>query len=129
MERADVARWLANYVEAWKSYDRDRIVGLFADTARYRYHPYDEPIIGSQAIADSWFEEERRDEPGTYDAAYQPIAADGETAIATGSSTYTRPDGTIDTIYDNCFVLRFDEEGRCAEFTEFFMKRPDGVDA
>ena len=127
MEKADIARWLADYVEAWKSYDRDRIVALFADTARYRYHPHDEPIIGSQTIADSWFDEP--DEPGSYDAAYEPIAVDGETAVATGSSTYTNPDGSIREIYDNCFVIRFDGAGRCTEFVEFFIKRPEGTDA
>jgi hypothetical protein len=26
--------------------------------------------------------------------------------------------------YDNCFVMRFDSDGRCREFTEWYMKRP-----
>jgi ketosteroid isomerase-like protein len=127
MERADVARWLADYVEAWRSYDRDRILALFADAAHYRYHPHDEPIIGSQAIADSWFDDP--DEPGSYDAAYEPVAIDGEVAVATGSSTYTNPDGSVRAIYDNCYVMRFDDGGRCAEFVEWFVKRPEGTDA
>lgn len=25
---------------------------------------------------------------------------------------------------DNCFVIRFDPDGRCIEFTEWFMERP-----
>jgi SnoaL-like domain len=132
MERGDVARWLSDYTEAWKSYDRAAIVALFADEARYRYHPYDEPIVGSQAIADSWLGEGAyspaegwdRDEPGSYDAAYEPFAVDGTDAVAIGSSTYTNPDGSIRTVYDNCFLIRFDDDGRCAEFVEFFMERP-----
>jgi hypothetical protein len=123
MERGDVARWLTEYVDAWRSYDRERIVALFADEALYRYHPDDDPIIGSQKIADSWLEDP--DEAGSWDAAYAPIAVDGQVAVATGSSTYTNPDGTIRAIFDNCFVIRFDDEGRCAEFTEWFMKRTD----
>ena len=35
------------------------------------------------------------------------------------------PGGPIDKIYDNCFVIRFDGDGRCREFTEWFMQRPD----
>ena len=31
-----------------------------------------------------------RDEQGTYDASYEPVAVDGDVAVATGSSTYTR---------------------------------------
>lgn len=122
MERADVAKWLSSYVAAWRSYDRERIAELFAEDARYRYHPYDEWIRGRAEIVGSWFDEP--DEPGSYDAAYEPAAIDGDVAVATGSSTYTNPDGSIRTVYDNCFLIRFDSEGRCAEFTEWFVERP-----
>jgi hypothetical protein len=30
MERADVDRWLADYIEAWKTYDPERIGALFS---------------------------------------------------------------------------------------------------
>ena len=41
MEPGDVARWLDDYVEAWRTYDPDAIVALFAEEIEYRYHPYD----------------------------------------------------------------------------------------
>ena len=28
---------------------------LFAEQAEYRYHPYDEPIVGRDAVVESWF--------------------------------------------------------------------------
>jgi hypothetical protein len=28
------------------------------------------------------------------------------------------------TVYHNCFVMRFDAEGRCQEFTEYYVRRP-----
>jgi len=131
LERADVARWLSDYIEAWKSYDRDQIEALFSDDVRYRYHPYDEPVEGRRAVVESWLGEgdhegaSERDDEGTYDASYEPVAVDGDVAVATGSSTYAKePGGSIDEIYDNCFVMRFDGEGRCREFTEWFAKRP-----
>jgi hypothetical protein len=124
MERADVDRWLAAYVAAWKSYDPEAIGALFSDEARYRYHPYDEPLRGREAIVSAWLEDDP-DEPGTYEASYEPLAVDGDVAVATGSSTYTHPDGSIRAVYDNCFVLRFDGDGRCVEFTEWYAKRPD----
>ena len=37
MNREDVNRWLAAYIDAWKSYDRDRIGALFSEDAEYRY--------------------------------------------------------------------------------------------
>lgn len=124
MERADVDRWLAAYIAAWKSYDREAIEALFSDDARYRYHPYDEPLRGREAIVSAWLEDDP-DEPGTYEASYEPLAVDGDVAVATGSSTYTHPDGSIRAVYDNCFVLRFDGDGRCAEFIEWYIKRPE----
>jgi ketosteroid isomerase-like protein len=131
MERADVSRWLDDYVEAWKTYDRERIVSLFAPDVEYRYHPYDEPISGIDAVVESWLGESdregtpTRDPEGTYEASYAPVAVDGDTAVATGSSTYlARASGPVEKVYDNCFVMRFDDEGRCREFTEWYMERP-----
>jgi ketosteroid isomerase-like protein len=125
-------RWLDAYVEAWKSYDRDEIGALFADAVVYRYHPYDTPITGRDAVVESWLGEgdhegaSTRDAAGTYDASYAPVAIDGDVAVATGTSTYfTEPGGPVDNVYDNCFVMRFDDDGRCREFTEWFIKRLD----
>lgn len=122
MKGEDVQRWLDAYIAAWRSYERDAILALFSEDARYRYHPWDDWIAGSSAIADDWLSD--RDDPDSWTAEYQPLAIDGEVVVATGRSTYTNPDGSIRTIYDNCFVMRFDGAGRCREFTEFFMERP-----
>jgi ketosteroid isomerase-like protein len=131
VDTATVAAWLDAYVAAWKSYDPEAIGALFTDDVKYRFHPYDDPVEGREAVVESWLGEGEhegapgRDEEGTYNASYRPIAVDGDVAVASGSSTYTRgPGGPIDEIYDNCFVMRFDADGRCREFTEWFVKRP-----
>ena len=128
--RGEVDSWLKAYVDAWKSYDRAEIEALFSEGIRYRYHPWDEPIEGRDAVIASWLGElesedaSSRDEHGTYDASYHAVAVEGDVAVATGSSTYySSPGGEVDRTYDNCFVMRFDANGRCAEFTEWFMKR------
>ncbi len=122
MDRAQVTRWLEVYVAAWKSGDRDEIRDLFADDVRYRYHPWDEPLEGREAVADSWLE--NPDAPGSFDARYECFAVDGDAAVAVGTSTYLTPEGTVIRVYDNVFLLRFDDGGRCSDFTEWFMKRP-----
>lgn len=131
MDRTEVDRWLQEYVEAWKTYDRDRIAALFSEDVVYRYHPYDDPLEGRTAVVDSWLgigEAEgasTRDEPGTYDGDYSAVAVDDDIAVATGRSTYfSSPGGAVREVFDNCFVMRFDAEGRCREFTEWFMQRP-----
>ena len=131
MEREDVSRWLDAYVEAWKTYDRDAVAALFSEGVSYRFHPYDPPVEGREAVVEAWLGEgdhegaPTRDESGTYDAHYEPVAVDGDVAVATGVSTYvTEPGGPVDEVYDNCFVMRFDRDGRCTEFTEWFIERP-----
>jgi len=130
--REDLNRWLGAYIEAWKTYDREQIAALFTEDVRYRYHPYDEPIVGRDEVVKAWLAEGdhpeagTRDEPGTYDAFYRAVAVDGDMAVAIGSSSYRdSADGPVVRVYDNCFVMRFADDGRCREFTEWFMKRPD----
>jgi ketosteroid isomerase-like protein len=119
----DVARWLDAYVEAWRSYDAGAIGELFSEDCEYRYHPYDDPLRGREAIIESWREDP--DDPESWEATYAPVAVDGDVAVATGVSSYTNADGSLRAVYYNCFVMRFDATSRCAEFTEYFLKRPD----
>ncbi len=131
MDHAAAQDWLNRYVAAWKSYDADDIGELFSDDIAYRYHPSDEPIVGRAAVVASWLGESEsgdassHDEPGTYDASYAPFAVDGDVVVATGTSSYREtPDGPVVRVYDNCFLMRFNGERHCREFTEFYVKRP-----
>jgi ketosteroid isomerase-like protein len=131
MDRATAQAWLDRYVAAWKSYDADDIAGLFSEDVRYRYYSYADWLVGREAVVASWLGEfsaedgSSRDAPGTYEAAYAPVAVDGDVVVATGTTTYTAsPGGHVTQVFDNCFVMRFDEDGRCREFTEYYTKRP-----
>jgi ketosteroid isomerase-like protein len=130
VNRDAVDRWLSAYVAAWRSYDPDQIGALITDDVSYRFHPADEPILGRAAVVAAWNGDPAypdapgRDEPGTYDASYRAIAVDGDVAVAVGTSTYREaPERPVSETYDNCFVMRFDDEGRCREFTEWYVKR------
>lgn len=133
MTREDVDRWLAAYIAAWETYEPEQIAELFSEDVAYRYHPYDDPIEGRDEVVKAWRAELEdhpeagtRDDPGTYEAEYSCIAVDGDVAVATGWSAYKdSADGPAARTYDNCFVMRFDEGGRCREFTEWFIQRKD----
>lgn len=131
MDKRAVDGWLEAYVSAWLSYDRAQIEALFAPDVTYRYHPYDDPVAGRDAVVASWLgeqdspDESSRDQPGTYEAGYRAVAVDGSVAVATGSTRYRdQPGGPITRIFDNCFVIRFDHDGRCVDFVEWFIERP-----
>jgi ketosteroid isomerase-like protein len=117
MSEARLQTWLDAYVEAWRTYDSEAIAALFAEGATYAYHPYDEPLRGRDAIAASWRSEQ--DAPGSWEASYRPLMFDGDRAIATGETRYA--DGNV---FSNLFVLRFDGEGRCTEFVEYYVHHP-----
>jgi SnoaL-like domain len=128
MNRADVQAWLNRYVAAWAAYDADSIGDLFSEGAEYRFQPWDEPVIGRSAIVDAWLrpggDETKRDAPGTFTARYDAYVADGQRAVALGTTTYWTDAGqtTATRTYYNAFVMEFDGDSRCRSFTEYFMK-------
>jgi hypothetical protein len=131
MDHAAVQDWLDRYVGAWLTYDPDQIGDLFSDDVAYRYHPYDSPIAGRDAVVASWLDDSsepkasERDAPGTYEASYAPVAVDGDVAVATGTSSYRKePGGPVFRVFHNCFVMAFDSDGRCRDFTEYYIQQP-----
>ncbi|HUF07039.1 MAG TPA: nuclear transport factor 2 family protein [Candidatus Binatia bacterium] len=123
MNRSDVQAWLDRYVEAWRANDPEPIRALFTEDAVYRYRPWDDPeqtVVGSDAIARSWLEEP--DDPDAWEAHYEPYAVEGDRAVAVGFSRYLATDTEPERMYQNVYLLRFAPDGRCREFSEFYMQ-------
>lgn len=120
MTHDEVQAWLDAYVTAWRTYDPEAISALFAENATYAYHPWDEGeelVQGRDAIVANWQEE--RDPPDSWEAQYRPLLVEGKRAVVAGFTSYA--DGEY---YWNLWVLRFDEDGRCAEYVEWYMVEP-----
>lgn len=121
MNRTDAQRWLDAYVSAWSANTPEAIAELFAPDIAYRYHPYDEPVAGLEAVTESWLESP--DLPGSWEASYSPYAVEGNRVVATGYSRYEASGDHPERLYHNCFLLEFDDAGKCTRFTEYFMKQ------
>jgi hypothetical protein len=119
MTRDDVARWLDRYSEAWRTYDPDLIRSLFSADARHFYHPWEEPIVGADAITQDWLAD--RDEAGTYEGRYEPFAVDGDRAVGMGTSTYLADGRT--RVFHNAFLLEFDDQGACRTFRDIYLEQ------
>lgn len=67
-----------------------------------------------------------RDEPGSWEAHYEPFAVDGDRAVVIGWSRYYTDTSktSVASTYDNVFLLEFDADGRCRAFTESYVERP-----
>ncbi len=122
LDRDAVTGWLHRYIEAWERYDPAAIGDLFTEDAEYRYHPWDDPLVGREAIVADWLAD--RDAAGSWRASYEPYAVDADRAVAMGWSRYLNEDGSIEKEYRNIYLLEFGGDGRCSSFTEFFMKVP-----
>jgi ketosteroid isomerase-like protein len=118
----DVQRWLDAYIDAWRTYDAEPIGALFTDDAVYAYDPVSEPVRGRDAIVADWLKDP--DEPGSWQASYSPLVVEGDRAVAVGRTTYA--DGKT---FENLFVLRFAEDGRCTEFTEWYWRHQAAADS
>ena len=123
MTASEVQAWLDHYIAAWRSDDADDIGALFSSDARYRFVPWFEPVVGRDAIVAAWHED--FDDSDSWTASYAPMSVTDDLVLATGTTTYHR-DGIT---FENLFVLRFDGEGRCRDFTDWYMKHPVTVEA
>lgn len=120
LDHAAFQSWLDRYVAAWKSYDPAAIADLWSEDATYRYHPEDEPVAGRAAIVASWLD--GPDDAGSYDARYEVLAIDGQNHVASGWTRYFDAAGELRDEYWNIYLCRFDDAGRCRDFTEWWIQ-------
>ena len=106
--------WIDGYVRAWNSNDPADIGALFTADADYYTAPFRAPWSGRETIVREWLA--RKDEPGETRFEWAPVAVTDEVAVVRGTTGY--PDRT----FSNLWLIRLDAEGRCREFTEWWME-------
>ena len=111
-----VTRWITAYVRAWNSNDRDDIGALFSEDAEYSTEPYHAPWKGRERIVAGWLE--HRDEPGETTFEWTPVTITPDLAVIRGTTRYP------ENVFSNLWVIRLDGEGRCREFSEWWMEHP-----
>ena len=122
MDHAGFKSWLDRYVDARRLLDPTIIGDLFSLDVRYAYDPFGEALVGRAAVVASWLSDP--DEPGSWEADYEVLAIDGDAYVAHGRTRYLTDDRSgVDREFANVFVCRFDDDGRCREFTEWYMRR------
>ena len=114
-----VRTWVDGYVRAWGSNDPVAIGALFSDGAAYYTEPHSLPWRGREEIVRRWLD--RKDEPGEAEFRWHLVAVAPDVAFVQGETVYRTPPHT----YSNLWVIRLDAEGRCTEFTEWWMRHPD----
>ncbi|NWL10994.1 hypothetical protein DM793_06745 [Paenarthrobacter nitroguajacolicus] len=114
----DVNSWMDQYVRAWTSNDPDDIRALFTEDAVYSDRPNTEKQWnGHDEIVKAWADAGDKPEDWTFE--WTLLGQDGDTVFVQGLTTYLNGEPT----YDNLWVIRFAEDGRAREFTEWYMAR------
>jgi len=123
MDNGKVEAWLEAYREAWKTNDPERVGALFAEDARYLTSPFDDPWEGRAQIVESWTEETDEDEE--FELQSEVLATNDRRAVVRCRVIYWNPDRSeTQEEFSTIWLIDFDAEDRCREFTEWYMERP-----
>ena len=104
------------YVLAWSSNDPDHIRALFTEEAVYDPQTADGEWHGVDEIVANWRDID--DSEDNWDFEWLPLVETDELAVVTGRTHYFAPPAS----YRNLFVIRFAEDGRCYDFTEWYIE-------
>jgi ketosteroid isomerase-like protein len=114
-DRQAVSQWVAEYEAAWRTPGTAILAQLFTDDAGYRRSPYEQPIVGLQAIGRMW-EIEREGPDEVFSVSAQILAVEGEVAVVRAEVSYGDP---ASQEYRDIWVLRLRDDGRCSWFEEW----------
>ncbi len=108
--------WIAGYRRAWESNDSDDIARLFTEDARYYTAPFRDPWQGRDDIVARWIE--IKDEPSEWTFRSELLGISDDLGFVRGWTTYTDQKHPL----SNLWVIRLAPDGRCSEFTEWWME-------
>lgn len=112
--------WMDEYVLAWSTNDPDQIERLFTDEAVYDPQTAGGEWHGIEEIVENWLEIDDHEE--NWEFEWRPLVETEELAIITARTRYFEPPMS----YRNLFVIRFDDDGRCFDFTEWYIEEDPG---
>ncbi|HLF61950.1 MAG TPA: nuclear transport factor 2 family protein [Acidimicrobiia bacterium] len=111
--------WMDGYVAAWAGNDPEMISALFTPDAVYDPQTAEGERHGIEEIIEFWLEID--DQEDNWDFEWLPLIENDDLAVITGATTYFDPAATI----RNLFVIRFAPDGRCRDFTEWYIEEDE----
>lgn len=114
-DRETVRGWVRAYEAAWRAPGTGALPAVFTPDASYLHSPYEQPVVGLDAIGQMW--EEDRDGPDeVFAMTTEILAVDGPVAVVRSEVRYGSP---VRQEYRNLWVLRLSDDGRCTWFEEW----------
>lgn len=123
----DFSQWLAAYGRAWETGDAAAVVALFAPDAAYYETPFDSPMVGLPAIEAYWREgagQAQRDVVFGFDV----VAVVEDRGLSHWTASFVRVPSGVRVRLDGILAARFDPNGRCVEFREWWHRQETPID-
>jgi hypothetical protein len=117
LSMAQLEAWASRYFHAWQTNERALVEALFSPAAVYHYGPFREPARGREEIVERWV----NGESGLTRAEFRAVAVEGADGVVQWRVTTGGPDGVE---MDGVLIVRFDDDGLCAEHREWYAVRP-----
>ncbi len=110
--------WLETYGKASRENDLQASADLFSLDAKYYETPFDEPMIGRDAIYQYWSQGAQRFKDK--ESSYEIISMEDNLGIARWQSQFTAINSGKRLRLDCLFLVEFDENGLCSVFREWW---------
>ena len=120
--------WLASYGDAWRLGDPEAAVKLFTDDAHYYETPFDDPMVGTEAIFQYWTEGAEHSQKDVQ-FSYQVAAVTGTVGLARWSASFVRVPSGRRVELEGFLEAEFGADGRCSIFREWWHRRESDVGA
>jgi hypothetical protein len=124
MEEQRFKAWLDAYGQAWETSDADSAAKLFTEEGIYAWGPFHEPIRGLRAIREAWANAtQSRQKDIRFGYEILGFTEDGRGIARWWASMLALPSRTP-TKMEGIFLVTLADDGRCAEFREWWNEDP-----
>jgi ketosteroid isomerase-like protein len=118
----DVENWAARYARAWEEGDENAVAALFTEDASYRSQIFREPHVGLDEIRAYWRRGAGTSKTDVRVRMGRPFVDGNRAAVEWWATFDDVEDGQI--TLPGCLLLRFAEDGRCADLREYWEVAP-----
>jgi hypothetical protein len=114
-DRMIVSQWITAYEDAWRTPGVDGLALLFSQDATYLHSPYEQPVVGLDAICRMW-DDDREGPDEIFTLSTKILAVEGVTAVVRAEVLYGDP---VQQEYRDLWILRLEDDARCTWFEEW----------
>ncbi|MEE4302888.1 MAG: nuclear transport factor 2 family protein [Wenzhouxiangella sp.] len=122
MNAESFEKWLQGYGECWETGNAHAITRFFSADARYYETPFDEPMVGRDAIRRYW-EEGAVQAQTNVTFEFYGAAVVGNRGFARWRASFNRVPSGVGVEIAGFLEAAFAEDGLCSSFREWWHRR------